>query len=363
MDGVIIPSYLSSAPVGLSKDNGFQTNITLRYGEVKVLLYPDNDKNQNGRFIEYYVDVTGKDGFGARTTIRYHTCQLVNIFGSAADLCRYTLRTGNPDQDTVGVGAKVLLLCIDGEQSRAFIIGGVRDSNASRDLPQGVDTNQGHNYFWEFNGAQQTVDKDGQLQFMFRGATTVYGALTKDADPNAEGSTILFTKTGGIKSSTPQEDQFVFLDHENKKLSILTDDFEGQTKNALTWTVQDDASFKTSAAFNVTATDNIVLRSAGVLTGAATDATMLGTTFRAAQKQLNDAINRACAQASGALNTASAQISAGSSQSTLPSAKPFFQAAAQALAQVATAMNTIASAAASFEGMASTYLSKVNLSD
>ncbi len=360
-DNTVIPSYLEVAPREPLQDNGFQTNLSLRYGEVKELLLPSNPKNQNKRFIEYYVDVTGKDGFGARTTIRYQTCQLVNLFGTTGDLCRYTLRQGDAGRVSVGLGAKVLMLCIDGEQSRAIIIGGVRD--ATVDSAENVDTDLGHNYFWEFNGIQQTVDKDGQLQFMFHGATDELGQLADGVSADAEGSTILMDKTGGIKLGTPDDDQSLYLDHDGKKYQVSVNDWDATVGGLLKFDITGKADITTKQVMTLTATSNIILASSGVLIGAATDATLKGSSFRRSQAQMNQSLKTQTAAASAALNAAAAGLAASAPGLTTPAAKAAMAMAAQAVSRAATALNAMASAIAGFEGNASQYLSSVNLSD
>ena len=226
-DNSVIPSYLGSFSQGSHQDTGTMSNLAFRTGEVREIIYPDDDKSLSKRFIEYTVDVQEKDGNGPGTSTKYAGCVLLNLFGSVGDILRFTYRvddTQNPPEDGIGVGAKVAILCVNGDTTKAVILGGFRDTGTDKDgtKAEGKDKkDDGHNLFFEFNGVQTKINKDGELQIRYRGATKVDATLDDNADADAEGSTLIFSKDGGIKAYTKDEKQFMFLDHANKKLEFL----------------------------------------------------------------------------------------------------------------------------------------------
>jgi hypothetical protein len=291
VDGTVIPSYLGVRPRGEAEDTGAFTNATLRLGEVLKRHNPGSDKSLTRKFYEYEVEVQHRDGSGPAVNCTYTNCLVANLFGNGADLCRYTLRlhtqreTQNED---IGTGAKVLLLCLNGENAKAYIIGGIRDveTDSTKDDPQ-----DGHNYFWEFNGIRQTVDDDGQYTMLFRGATAVNGAPAHDAtadndssDANA-GTQFIFDKGGGISllsGSDGTTDSFgvpgsirLVMDAKAHELSLVS----GGTSLIQ---AHEDIDVKTDANVVVTA-DKIKLGSKD-----AAEALVLGTTYRQEQRGMHN---------------------------------------------------------------------------
>jgi hypothetical protein len=185
-DGTVLPSYLS-VHSGAYADGQFD-NIALRVGEVKEILYPDNPRSLSKKFTEYVVSVQMKDGAGVGVPIVYPNCIVAQQFGGVADYFTYTLRAddGSTQGDTtkagLGNGSLVLLLCLNGETSRPFIIGGfpVNDDDSDAALE--------HNLHFRFNGINVEVNKDGELSVSFQGATDAAGELAEGVDSEASGS-------------------------------------------------------------------------------------------------------------------------------------------------------------------------------
>ena len=374
-DNSVIPSYLGSTSQGRHQDTGAMSNLALRTGEVRAIITPNDAKSVSKRFTEYTVEVQEKNGNGPGTSTMYAAVALSNLFGSVADILRFTLR---PDENTdatedgIGTGAKVALLCVNGDTTKAIIIGGFRDTGTDKDgsKQQGKDkADDGHNFFFEFNGAQASIDKDGQLQIRYRGATQVDGKLDDNADADAEGSTVIFNKDGGIKLYTKDEKQFIFLDHKNKKLEVLADDEWKVTVNKkLTFDVGDAIAVTGKKGCSIEVSDNITMKSSGVLVGDATDHWLLADTYRKAESQMLNQIASAMTTLQGLISTAATALQAAGKAIIPPivggaAAATPITAAATALTSAAPIFSQMSSAIQSFESSASTYLSKKNKND
>jgi hypothetical protein len=361
-DGTVIPSFLSIAPAGRRGNPGNQTNMSLRWGEVVAISYPTDSDNINKQVNEYTVKVQHKDRNKSMSTVTYNNVQLMNMFGGFADVLKYTLRVAPaspaPAAGNLGTGAKVLLLCANGNKHEAVIIGGLRDlANDGNQDKQG----DGHNLAFTFNGINIVIDQNGQLIATFNGATNIDGTLTDDADPDAQGSTFSMLQDGSLALMSPDMNTSVVIDASNAQLNLTG-----------------------SEEVDVNSTGNIVLQSAGVLTGGATDATLLGSTYRMNEQIMNteietlaDTISGLFDTAGGTLTTAGPLITTAGALNIIPmvggilAAVPFASAGV-AIAAAGAAM-TAAGAAMTAWGVAITvfeqtnditpYLSSVNYSD
>jgi hypothetical protein len=388
-DNTVVPSWLSLRMRGDTDDMGDLTNNALRVGEVKEIIYPSDPLNINKRFIEYTVEVQHRDGYGPGTSVMYRGCTVMNLFGGKADVFRYTLRKdedGKASEDGIGVGSKVLLLCPNGTTSRAIIIGGVRDTKTDETTVESKD--DGHNLYFEFNGVAVAIDKDGQLKIEMKGPTKVDGTLdtTRGSSEADVPTTIEITKKGNFKLSTKDNNQYLFIDHENKQAEFHFDkDWKVTTNGTVTekfgsdWTctagasisidAQNDISFNASAgAWNMGAAGNVRIRSAGVLIGNATDAMLKGTTFRIAHMNMHTQMQAALTQMVSALSTANASFNAGLQAMKVPIVGPIvasgiMQPIGIALGQMTAAVGQMIAALIGFEAQSATYLSPFNKSD
>lgn len=197
----VIPSFLDDGSGQRVYDGNAWGNVRLRLGEVQEIVLPSNPRSLSKRFIEYTVLVQHLDN-GTITSKMYNYCLLSNIFGGVADMLRYTLRatpgagtTDSNKQPGPGKGAKVLLLCINGNHHNAVIIGGIRDALAAKDA--GVEiadaSDLGHNLYFEFNGVRFVINNDGELKLSVRGKTDADGKTAADV-----GTSISITKDGNV---------------------------------------------------------------------------------------------------------------------------------------------------------------------
>lgn len=180
-DGSIVPSFLGQFVRSSShlKDEGSHSNLALRMGEV-VNKYPKTQGHQT--VMTYDVSVAHADHKRAQTTVLYVSCVVVNLFGGAADYQRWTLRPRTGPINTAtgfGNGSKVLLLCVNGRTTQAWIIGGVMDNTTPSDDPDPA-----LKYFQQvFNGVEININNDGEYSVGAFGPTDQTGAqITQDSD-------------------------------------------------------------------------------------------------------------------------------------------------------------------------------------
>jgi hypothetical protein len=355
-DGTCLPSYLGVQERGVigSGASSQLNDITLHLGEVKKIVYASDDNSYGKGTTEYDVEVQHRDGNGGFVTAMFRGCTISTLFGSVADRVYYTLRPdSNPNgtDEVVGVGAKVALLCLNGNQQKPIIIAAVEDQTEQRVEVKDA----GHNLFFEFNGIRFIVDKDGQGILTFRGATNVDGTLTKDADANAEGTTLSFLKDGSVQIALKDDDQHLKVDRANKKIDVKAqDNYSLDSGGTVTTTAQDSVTFDTKNELDVTATNNVKIKSAGVLVGAATDNWMKGTTYRSAEQSMHAQMVSLLTGISTALVAAAAGLAAG---------PPGLGAAAAAIGTAAAQLAALSGTIGSFEAQAPTFLSLVNKGD
>ena len=111
----------------------------------------------------------------------------------------------------------------------------------------------------------------------------------------------------------------------------------------------------------MTAASNVAIKSAGVLTGAASDATLMGTTYRAAEAQLHSQLLAGLQALTAGLTALGAGLAAAAPLTPL-AAVPLAAAAAGATAAIAS-VTVMTAALTAFEAQAPTYLSLKNKSD
>jgi hypothetical protein len=375
-DNTVIPSYMGVSNRGEQNISaGNLTSVALRYGEIREIIYPDDKKSVSKRFIEYTVEVQQKDNNEPGTSVKYANCLQMSTFGTSADLFRYTLR---PDEDVqrekgIGVGGKVLVMCINGSTTKAVIVGALRDTGTDDDgskYQQGKDKkDDGHNLFFEFNGAQASINKDGELKVMYRGATKVTGELDDNANADAEGSTVIFNKDGGIKLYTKDEKQFIFIDHANKKIDVLADDeWHVKVNKKLLFEMGDTCTINGKSSCTIEMSDKVFIKSAGVHVGGASEAWMMGSTFRQGQQTMHQTMSGLLTTLASLVSTAATSLNAASAAHKVPIAGPIvgsvpLQAAAVALTSAGPLFSQLGSAITTFEGQSMSYLSTKNKND
>lgn len=361
-DGTVIPSDLCSDPRGEAEEMGVFTSTSLRQGEVIEIIPPGHPRASGSGLVEYRVAVQFRDGAGPCVTKDVFNCVPVSLFGGVADCTHttYRARTKPPPRGSViSDGSKVLVLCVNGDVSRGYIIGGQPQRNKG----------DGHNLFFEFNGVTFAIDNDGQLKVQFKGKTDAKGDLIgEDNGP----TTLEITKDGSVELYTADRNQLLKLNHADKKAEFNFDTewnvkVNGDGKQSCGGALTLDAgsiigikagaamSIETGAALTMTISGAMIVKpSGGMQLGAATDATLKGATYRRAQQELNNKLRSGLSDLGGKLQAAGP---------AMISANPALAGAAAQLAQAGVACSNMASAIADFESKASAFLSSKNKSD
>lgn len=334
-DGTVIPSYFGVQSIGENTFADMFEKPLLQQGEVKALVYPDDPRNISRRYLEYLVDVQESSGRGGGGNATY-ICTVANHFGGAADRFQYTLRADDKsarDADGLGTGSKVLIQCINGYSGQGVIVSGIRDSKLDNTTVDKKD--DGHNLYWEFNGASFSVNDAGEMRLQFRGKTRADGRLGVGVSTEAQPTAIDFLRNGDWQVSTRDQVQYLRLSHDQKKVEFLAD-----------------------KEFNLRVSDGkVVVKSKGVEIGDATEKFPMFSTYRDAEVRLHRSLVQNLGRASTQISAAAASIM---SASTL---HPAFTTAGQALLQAASALTGAVSALTQFEGKAQAYVSARNKSD
>lgn len=217
----IIPSWLSTRPVG--GDTGYDPfrNTLLRHGEVVGVTHPEESASLSKRFTEYDVLVQHWEN-GTASNRLYQHCFLANPVAGFADKEVWSLRVDDSQKTgsvllEPGNGSKVLVLCLSGQQHQAVILGGIRDD---RDSDRGA---AGRKVYWErvFNGVASTVKDDGSASVERRGPTTPKGEFDSARGKSDDaGARVEIAADGGITAATPGGDQRVELSHQDHAVKV-----------------------------------------------------------------------------------------------------------------------------------------------
>lgn len=368
-DGSVLPSIFGFGNYGTTQSSPTFSSALLYLGEVKEVIYPSDSRSLSKKFVEYSVLVNykGADSSGSTSTV-FQNCLLIDLFGNAADTLSYTMRKPKQLFDTQNIfdtGSKVLVLCVQAQSTLAYIIGGARFHT-----PDGLSTQEaGHNLFFEFNGLKVTINKDGELTTTFRGATDDQGKLLPSANKSAEGSSVSLSKDGSLKLYTAKNHQSIKIDHTSKTIETSADKAWNIFSNGTaTIRSQEATTLSSGKGTTIVALDNVDILSAGVRVGAATDAWVKGTTYRAAEAASNQALAVSLQVMQASLAAASAALNAAASSMLTPVvgpiiASPSVSAAGAAIAAAGAAATAMAATLQTFESGAAAYLSPINLTD
>ena len=372
-DGSIVPSYQKLHTAEVREQNATTLtnfNYGLRIGYVAAVYLPNTEDNETAKFTEYDVVCHHFDAAGGETYVRYQRARLMTGFSSAADFETFSLRspTNSDASKPITTGSRVLLLCVNGRTNSAYIIGAAPHPKSA-----GATEEDGHFYKFQFNGILFAVNKDGELEISFKGATKEDGELTDEADPEASGTKLSITKEGNFVITTNPEaekPQSILVDHQNKRVELSANTgFSVQVQDGPALiSAKQDAAIESEAQVAVTATSdanvtskngnvNIAGNAApgfGVILGSGSDAMIKGSTYRTQEALANQNV-------AAMLQAASAALAAAGAACLVPIVGPI---AASPL--LVTASVTIASAAAAlqaFEAQGPTYLSLKNKND
>lgn len=356
-DGTVVPSFLSTrAGAGHSGFARSMMEMGLREGLVVAVHAPSADTNTNKHYYEYDVKVDHVDN-GTHTEIIFPRARLGNSFGGVADFVRWRPRLGgrasNDDGAIFSTGSRVYVMCVNGNTKSAIILGGAQHPVGSD--PEGDEEPL---FVFEFNGIRAEIHPNGDFKLIHRGATDPMGVVEED-DATKNGTSITMDAEGDILIGTGADSQnLIHLDSQGKRIHITGEE-----------------------EVEIEAGGNVKINSTGVLTGGATDYTIMGTTYRTAQQALHQTVMPLLVSLSGLLATAGAQVAAaGGSMATaagfhsIPVAGPILgvaplttasgalSGAGATLAAAAPLVTSIMAAIQGFEA-AGPYLSTKNRSD
>jgi len=216
----VLPGH---AEGGYMPDTGLSGNYALRIGEVQNIYYPQDKENVSKLFIEYQVLVQHRAN-GTAVTKMYDHCLAIDHLAGVADFSYSTFRADNAATRVEGkfrkpgLGARVIMLCINGESQSAVIIGGIRNpmigAKDQKDL--------GHHHHSSFNGVDVNVNKDGEFTLTRGGANKLDGKLADGVNEDSTGTFVTFDKEGNVTLSDKNGENKVFLDHVNGKMQVFT---------------------------------------------------------------------------------------------------------------------------------------------
>ncbi len=225
----VIPSIFSQQVVGQLPfyDGDLFSNIKLRQGQVVRKIDPTSPDSVSKKFFEYDVVVSQYES-GTLGHRKYHNCLLINPLAGAGDKLKFTLREsqvpiGGDEKGSVDPypattnGSRVLILCVEGSNNQAIVLGGLRDERNGGDDPQ-----KGHHLEFEFNGVNFQINDDGSWTFSNTGKTDNLGKPHKDRNEGA-GTLVKVEANGNFIIATPESNQTVVIDNANKTISIKGD--------------------------------------------------------------------------------------------------------------------------------------------
>jgi hypothetical protein len=221
----IIPSFYYVEGVGGTTQDGLlpESNVKLRFGEVKREILPTDQDSYSKTYREYEVLVQHYEG-GSATHRKYHHCMVLNDLCGLGDFSFQSLRVSDKIGYQVGTGSKVFILCIDGNDARGVIIGGPQ---------QRKDTSTGIHKEVEFNGVNFQVYDDGSWGIVNKGKTDNLGNIDKDADKDGAGTSVRVEANGNFTVSTANGKCILSINHKDGAINIeSSDSFTVNTSSA-----------------------------------------------------------------------------------------------------------------------------------
>jgi phage baseplate assembly protein gpV len=311
----VIPGHFSGRQYGNSE--AF-FNVRLRIGEVQQVFYPEDPQNVSKKFVEYQVWVQHRTNGTAVTKI-YDHCLAIDHFGSVADFSFATYRadpsaTRKNEAKSLrpGLGAMVVILCINGESTQGLILGGVRNGQ-STELDSKDD---GHHLHSRFNGVDVEVNDDGELTITYGGATKLDGTNTDDVDVDSIGTFVTFSKDGNVLLSDKDGDNTILLDHANDQVVLQSDNEVNVSADTVKVSGESEVDVE-APDVSVTASDSVTVQSPSVTIGeGAQEPPLKAVTFNAALATFMTALSAYTAameavDPSGGIATAAIQTAIG----------------------------------------------------
>lgn len=383
-DGTIVPHWMGitdSTPSGaqMSMNDPF-----LRVGRVINSHWPGEAGNPHGTGVVYDVEVDYINRGGTHTRQVYSRARVMSAFGGVADSINYTPRpkeSGTNELETgINTGSMVLLLCINGNTRQAIIISGLRHSQLAKDSKE-----DGHNLKFKFNGIEFTINKDGELNLGFGGATKSDGSLSDAAKADAGGAFLNINREGTIVLATgPDKTQSITLDHVDKSVRVWAQTnlslqgLDGEVNVG----AKTDVNISAPLAVNINGDENVVINSEkgdvviagspppgfGVILGSGSDMMLKASTYRTQETVMNSQVSTMLMTSGGLITGAGAVLAVASIFHLIPVAgpiiaAPLIMAASVMLTTSGPLLITAGAAIATFEAQSPLYLSLKNKND
>lgn len=232
----VLPSYLMFQQDSQPLRERLSTEFAMRPGVVVQKYAPDSDDSYSKKYWEYDVQVVMQDGAGEQPTTRiYSHCPIVSMYGGVADYDYWAPRIEEPkktdagateesgvkyDPDSPNLGSNVLVMCINAEASKGYIVGALHHEK-SGDPPK--ELGDGPYREVQYNGVNLKINKDGELFVHRKGPTKIDGEPVNNDGDKVKQPQLSIDKNGLVTVKTGDGKQVIKLDLDNGKLEILAD--------------------------------------------------------------------------------------------------------------------------------------------
>lgn len=189
-------------------------NVRLRFGEVKREILPTSKESYSKKYREYEVLVQHYEGGGVTHRV-YHNCMVLNSLCGLGDHSDTALRISDKEDFQLGNGSRVFLLCVEGNDARAVIIGGPQ---------QRLDKSVGIHKEVEFNGVNFQVNDDGSWTLLNKGKTNNDGSMHDKADEDGAGTQVRVESNGNFSINTQNGKCAISVNHKSGTIDIQAND-------------------------------------------------------------------------------------------------------------------------------------------
>lgn len=216
----VIPGIYGKKRVGKRPffDGNLFSNTKLRCGEVMAVIPPTSNGSVSKKYYEYNVLVRQYDS-GTVGSRLYRNCILINSLAGGGDHSSWKLRASTKPYTEVGKtdGSRVLILCVEGSNNQAVIVGGLRDERSGGD-----DEELGQCYNFEFNGVNFQVNDDGSWSCKMKGKTDNLGQPHEER-VNGFGTVVGVKSDGTFIVKTKDNKQSVTIDNTKGVIVVNSD--------------------------------------------------------------------------------------------------------------------------------------------
>lgn len=153
------------------------SNFSLKSGLILKIHETTDNTNISKKHVEYDVLAIDQNKDLGTASVIYKNCMMMQGMGGIGDFFEYKLRppkgnlkqSATPQKDT---GSSVLLLCLNGNESKAVILGCLNHNKRNTTLTK----SNGNHLEGEFNGVNFKITDDGALTLTFKSKTDNNGS-------------------------------------------------------------------------------------------------------------------------------------------------------------------------------------------